>query len=111
MGSVGHRCYSLVGVDKMTTSLTRDELLVILIEECGEVIQAATKIQRFGWDTEGPDGYGVNHEKLAHEIGDLLGIVDELGLDASIMNYARGAKAAKAEKAKDYYSRELPDGW
>lgn len=40
-------------------SLTREEKLVILVEECAEVIRAVTKIQRFGWDNE-QDGYGVN---------------------------------------------------
>lgn len=32
------------------TSLTQDELLVILAEEAAEVIQAATKCIRFGFD-------------------------------------------------------------
>ena len=51
--------------------LTRDEKLILLIEECGDVIQAATKILRFGWDRSQPN-YGVNHEVLSVEIGDML---------------------------------------
>lgn len=57
--------------------LTRDELLVLLIEECGEVIQAATKCLRFGWDRYQPE-YGKNDVVLASEIGDLLGVIDAL---------------------------------
>src|SRR5215211_1747580 len=59
--------------------LTRDELLVLLIEECGEVIQAATKCLRFGYDRDQP-GYGVNHEVLAKELGDLTGVMDAMPL-------------------------------
>lgn len=59
--------------------LSRDDLLVILIEECGEVIQAATKCLRFGWDRYQP-GYGINCEILAKEVGDLLGMVEAEGL-------------------------------
>lgn len=85
--------------------LTRDELLIILVEECGEVVQAATKCLRFGWDRDQP-GYGVNHEVLAQEIGDLLGMVDALPLNMEIRDQARKIKRAKAERVK----RELVGG-
>lgn len=81
--------------------MSRDELLTLLIEECAEVIQAATKIQRFGWDRHQPY-YGENREVLAHEIGDVLGVIDGLGeeLPQDIVILARLNKLAKAERVK-----------
>ena len=53
----------------------KTETLVILMEECGEVIQEASKILRFGNDSE----------KLHKELGDLICMIklteDNLGLD------------------------------
>jgi NTP pyrophosphatase (non-canonical NTP hydrolase) len=45
------------------------ETLVIAQEECAEVIQAISKIQRFGIDD-------ANRQKLTAEVGDLLCMVD-----------------------------------
>lgn len=81
------------------TTLTREELLVILAEEAGEVTQAATKCLRFGYERHQPD-YGINCEVLAQEVGDLLGIADALRLDPSIIAKHRAAKVAKAERVK-----------
>ena len=50
------------------------EILVILMEECGEVVQAASKLIRFG--RESYLGYGENVAVLSAEIGDLLCVVD-----------------------------------
>lgn len=79
--------------------MTRDECLILLIEECGEVIQAATKCLRFGWDRNQPD-YGVNHEVLAKEVGDLFGVADALLLRPEIVDMFRGMKMRKAERIK-----------
>jgi hypothetical protein len=79
--------------------LTRDEKLVLLIEECGEVIQAATKCLRFGWDRDQPD-YGVNHEVLAKEVGDLTGVVNALALRPDLIETFSRMKMPKAERAK-----------
>lgn len=50
---------------------TTDEgKLVHLIEECGETIQAATKVLRFGFD--GKWNGTTNTEKIIDEIADLL---------------------------------------
>lgn len=86
--------------------LTREEKLVLLIEECGEVIQAATKILRFGWDRDQP-GYGCNKIVLAEEVGDLLGVLDSLPLNNEAMSRTRAAKMVKAERAKLKYGSEL----
>jgi NTP pyrophosphatase (non-canonical NTP hydrolase) len=79
--------------------MTRDECLILLIEECGEVIQAATKCLRFGWDRNHPN-YGVNHEVLAEEIGDLLGVADALPLRPEVVQVFRRKKMRKAEQIK-----------
>ena len=54
----------------------REELLTILMEECAEVIVAASKIKRFGessvWDNE------TAMDRLEKELGDLYCLVDLL---------------------------------
>lgn len=50
------------------------EVLVILMEECAEVIQAASKLIRFGKENR-PDTGISNSVVLAHEIGDLRAMV------------------------------------
>ena len=82
--------------------MTREELLVLLTEEAGEVIQAATKCIRFTWDEDWP-GYGVNHEVLAKEVGDLLGVVDALGLDKDIIDEYRLHKIDKVVRWKEQW--------
>lgn len=89
--------------------LTRDELLVLLIEECGEVIQAATKCLRFGFDGHHIAEYGINHEVLAKEAGDLLAVIGALPLRHDLLEATRGAKIAKAERAKAMYGATLGD--
>lgn len=84
-------------------TLTREDLLVLLIEECGEVIQAATKCLRFGFDADHGMGYGRNDFVLAKEVGDLVAIIDALKLDPLAMDLTYKAKIAKAEAAKERY--------
>ena len=45
------------------------EILTILSEECAEVIQASSKLQRFGTNDE------RNQKKLEAEIGDLMAMI------------------------------------
>lgn len=82
--------------------MTRDETLILLIEECGEVIQAATKCLRFGFERDWP-GYGVNHEELAKEVGELIGVADALKLNKHIVEQSRQTKMKRAEEWKDYF--------
>ncbi len=89
----------------VTTSLTRDELLILLIEECGEVIQAATKCLRFGFDVDHGVDYGNNRIALSREVGDLEAIIRELPLDRAASQETRDAKITKAERAKAKYGR------
>jgi hypothetical protein len=74
--------------------MTREQFLVVLIEECGEVIQAATKCLRFGWDRDQPN-YGINHEVLAFELGDLLGVADALNLRQDLVDNSRKTKMTR----------------
>ena len=80
-------------------NLTRDERLVLLIEECGEVIQAATKCLRFGFDREFP-GYGRNDIALARECGELSAVVDSIDLPLASYHAGRDGKIARAVQAK-----------
>lgn len=81
--------------------LTTEDLLIALIEECGEVIQAATKCLRFGYNRDWP-GYGVNHEVLARELGDLIGVKEGLALDQDIVDEYRLSKINRIKKWKAY---------
>jgi NTP pyrophosphatase (non-canonical NTP hydrolase) len=51
------------------------ERLTMLIEECGEVIQAATKCLRHGYESRHPDGGETNRQYLTREYEDLLCVV------------------------------------
>jgi hypothetical protein len=88
-----------------TMPLSDDDLLVLLIEECGEVIQAATKCLRFGFNSDHGIGYGLNSRVLSSECGDLQAIMDALPLDLAAKSLTQQAKIAKAETAKQRYGR------
>lgn len=94
--------------------LTREELLVLLIEECGEVIQAATKCLRFGWDVDHGVQYGNNRDMLAKEAGELTAVRDALELDYGPCQkpFMDGwsSKIARAEAAKDRYGVDQQQG-
>jgi NTP pyrophosphatase (non-canonical NTP hydrolase) len=47
-------------------------LMSITQEECAEVIQAISKVFRFGVDMRYPENGPTNRERLEEEIGDLL---------------------------------------
>lgn len=72
------------------------ERLAMLVEECGEVIQAATKVLRHGYESFDPDNPALtsNAEHLEREICDLLAVVrgmtilGDLGNEPSIRDLA-----------------------
>lgn len=79
-----------------------------LIEECAEVIQRATKAQRFGLREVQPEQELTNEERLAAELADLTGVLELLwdeGLKLTGEEEAIAAKKAKVKKFMDY-SRE-----
>jgi len=79
------------------------EALDILQEECAEVIQAVSKISRFGLDNLKPGKPKTNKEHLEEELGDLLAMVDIL-LEKGIVSKVSldSANKAKIEKLKKW---------
>ena len=92
------------------SELTRDELLVLLIEECAEVIQAATKCLRFGYDVDHDIGYGRNSDKLSKECGDLQAVMDAIPLNYALKEQSQFDKIAKAGRAKAKFGVVHPVG-
>jgi len=79
------------------------EVMDILQEECAEVIQAVSKVSRFGIDNYKPGKPLTNREHLEEELGDLLAMVDimkELGIVS--WGNLEVAKLAKIEKLKKW---------
>lgn len=88
---------------------TTEYLLSCLIEECAEVIQRATKVQRFGLHETEPEQDLDNEQRLAAELADLTGVLELLwdeGLRLMGEDEAIANKKAKVRKFMDY-SREL----
>lgn len=79
------------------------ETLDILQEECAEVIQAVSKISRFGMDNLKPGKPKTNREHLEEELGDMLAMIDILcSLGVVELDNLRVAKLAKIEKLKKW---------
>jgi len=82
------------------------ETMVILQEECAEVIQAVSKILRFGLDSRYPfDDSATTKECLTMEVGQLLCMVNLL-IDQGIIDEddMNGAMDYKTEKLKKWSS-------
>ena len=75
----------------------RREDLELVIEECAEVIQAVTKILRFGEDDSHPTYYdgAPNSEVLIEEIGQLLHCIDRLNLPRDMLQQSKARKFTK----------------
>jgi hypothetical protein len=78
------------------------EVLVILMEECAEVIQAASKLIRFGKETRPDDLHLPNSEVLGIEIGDLKCMIDNVLFEGIISqeHLTLGAKRKQARLAQ-----------
>ena len=77
--------------------MINDKYLDVVIEECAEVIQAITKIKRFGiydWHPDYDNG-NPNWQRLVTEIGDLLACIDKLELPETMLANAQDAKRHK----------------
>ena len=85
------------------TNEANDEVMDILQEEAAEVIQAVSKIRRFGIDNAKPGLGYTNREHLEEELGDLLAIIDIL-TENEVVNWGnlQKAKRAKIEKLKKW---------
>jgi NTP pyrophosphatase (non-canonical NTP hydrolase) len=81
-----------------------NEVMDILQEEAAEVIQAVSKIRRFGKDNKKPGSEGkTNLEHLEEELGDMLAMIDIL-MHTGIVSWGNlaVAKRAKIEKLKKW---------
>ena len=79
------------------------EVMNILSEECAEVIQAISKVHRFGLDNYKPGKPKTNREHLEEEIGDLqcmISILLELGIVRE--DALQRAELAKYDKLKQW---------
>jgi len=75
------------------------EVMDILQEECAEVIQAISKISRFGLDNFKPGKPKTNREHLEEELGDLQAMVDILQ-ELDIVSFSNIERAAEAKREK-----------
>ena len=79
------------------------EVMDILQEECAEVIQAVSKINRFGADNIKPGKPKTNREHLEEELGDMLAMIDiMMELSVISLDNLEIAKKAKIEKLKKW---------
>ena len=80
-----------------------NEVMDILQEECAEVIQAVSKIRRFGIDNAKVGTDQTNRQHLEEEVGDMLAMVDILLInDIVSWGNLHVAKRAKIEKLKKW---------
>ena len=82
----------------------QEECLNILQEECAEVIQAASKIKRFGINNRKEGAELNNLQNLEMELGDVLALVDlcrEAGIGITDEGLAK-AKQAKMKRLSQY---------
>jgi len=79
------------------------EVLDILQEECAEVIQAVSKISRFGLDNYKPGKPKTNREHLEDEVGDVLAMIDILcSMNVISHDNIQAAKIAKFQRLKKW---------
>jgi NTP pyrophosphatase (non-canonical NTP hydrolase) len=76
-----------------------NEVMNILSEECAEVIQAVSKINRFGMDNYKPGKPKTNRQHLEEELGDLMAMIDILQ-EMDVVSYTNIEKAAEAKHEK-----------
>ena len=86
-----------------TMNSKEKEVMDILQEECAEVIQAVSKISRFGIDNFKPGKPKTNRDHLEEELGDMLAMIDiMLELRVISIDNLEVAKKAKIEKLKKW---------
>jgi NTP pyrophosphatase (non-canonical NTP hydrolase) len=81
------------------------EVMLIAQEECAEVIQAISKVFRFGMDDVHPNTNKSNRDSLEEEVGDLLCMI-ELLQQHGIVNPINvlNANVSKRNKLKKWSS-------
>jgi len=79
-----------------------EHLLTILIEECAEIQQAASKAKRFGLEDGYPGTTRTNHRDINDEFNDLLAVVDLLNDEGLNLNKNYEKIIAKKVKIEHY---------
>jgi NTP pyrophosphatase (non-canonical NTP hydrolase) len=75
------------------------EVFDITQEEAAEVIQAVSKISRFGLDNYKPGKNQTNRQHLEEELGDLYAMIEILQ-EMDVVSWTNIEHAAKAKKEK-----------
>jgi hypothetical protein len=75
------------------------ERLVILMEECGEVIQACSKIIRHGWRSRYDDGT-LNVDRLRAEMDDVQGMIWAIENEGTTLGDSRNSPREVWERKK-----------
>jgi NTP pyrophosphatase (non-canonical NTP hydrolase) len=90
-------------INKLFEQKNVQEVLDILQEEAAEVIQAVSKIRRFGWDNKHPESDQNNLEHLEEELGDMQAMIEIL-MEMGVASWGNVtvAKRAKIEKLKKW---------
>lgn len=85
-----------------TLSDSDRDILDTLQEEMGEAIQVISKLKRFGPQSYHPDDPArtSNAELVEQELGDVLGMIEQLKKSALVSE--KGLEAAKAAKIQNY---------
>jgi NTP pyrophosphatase (non-canonical NTP hydrolase) len=87
--------------------MNQAEILDILQEECGEVVQVVSKCRRFGIDDVHGDEGESNRSRLTKEVGDLMCMIQllqEAGVvDIAEVMFAAGKKREKLKKWSKIY--------
>lgn len=78
------------------------ELLAVLSEECGEVVQAIGKILRHGLESRHPDGGPTNREHLFKEATDVVAAVRML-CEGGVIRLMGHEDVMNAREAKQRY--------
>lgn len=86
------------------------EILNLITEECAEVIQIISKINRFGFSSYNPNDKEkvINRDLLVQELGDIIALV-EIAIDSNIINISElnDAVISKKERLKIYSNIKL----
>ena len=98
-------------VNKMHLTNAEIERLVLIIEEAGEVVQAATKVLRHGYECYSPfdEKKRTNRFLLECELADLLGVIDfaveNKDIDIAVINDYKEHKMANAYEYLHYQKK------
>lgn len=80
----------------------KEYLLVVLAEECAEVIKNTSKALRFGLDDFGPNKKETNSQQITNELADVIGIMEMLIDEGLILPPEQLAVSDKKRKVEEY---------